>query len=135
MPNNYAKKSKKFFSTLCSTFHHFNCVTLNKNLNSQFYKNWLCNLCADSTFPFQTVSDSEQDKLFSFDLDFSNLNPIYLNDVFKNADDNDNELNINDTYIDTNEAKVILRQNRTKQFSSLCVNARLLVNPTNFAKF
>ena len=121
--------------TLCSTFYHFNCVNLNKNLNSQFYKNWLCNLCADSTFPFQTVSDSELDKLFSFNLDFPNLNPTYLNDVFKNADDNDDEMNINDTYIDTNEAKVILKQNRTKQFSSLCVNARSLVNPTNFAKF
>ena len=48
----------------------------------------MCNLCADSTFPFQTVRDSELDKLFSFDLDFPNLNPTYLNDVFKNADDN-----------------------------------------------
>ena len=66
---------------------------------------------------------------FSFDLDFPNLNPTYLNDVFKNADDNDDELNIDDTYIDTNEAKVILGQNRTYQFSSLYVNARSLVNP------
>ena len=131
---NLQKNQKILNCTLCGTFHHFNCDNLNKNLNSQFY-NWLFNLCADSTFPFQTVSDSELDKLFSFDLDFPNLNPTYLNDVFKNADDNDDELNINDTYIDTNEAKVILRQNRTKQFSSLCVNARLLVNPTNFAKF
>ena len=95
--------------TLCSAFHHFNCVNLNKNLNSQFYNNWLCNLCADSTFPFPTVSDCELDKLFSFDLDFPNLKPTHLNDVFKNADDNDDELNINDTYIDANEAKVILR--------------------------
>ena len=129
------KNQKILNCTLCSTFHHFNCVNLNKNLYSQFYKNWFCNLCADSTFPFQTVSDSELEKLFSFDHDFPNLNPTYLNDAFKNADDNNDELNINDTYIDTNEAKVILRQNRTKQFSSPYVNARSLVNPTNFAKF
>ena len=82
----------------------------------------------------QTISDSELDKLFSFDLDFPNLN---LNDVFKNADNSDDggERNINDSYIDPNEDKIILRQNRTNQFSSLCINVRSLVNPTSFAKF
>ena len=120
---NFGKNQKILNCTLCNTFHYFNCVNLNKKLNSQFYKNWQCNLCADSTFHFQTVSDSEPDTLFSFDLGFSNLNPTYLTDVIKNFENNDdNDLNINDSYRDTNEAKVTLRQNKSKQFSLLCVN-------------
>jgi len=112
---------------------------LNKDLNNQFYSNWLCKKCAQATFLFQCLSDSEFNSVNSYNTNKSKLPSsaylmIYLQ-LMKtvNIDSEDNNIVPQDYYIDIKEANNIYITEIQKLFINLHVWS--LLNPANFTKF
>jgi len=78
--------------------------------------------CAINTFPFQNVRDNEFNDIFTIHTEIICLSFNYLNALFNNIEKIEHvEMSISDSYIDSEEANIILKQHKHSNFFSICV--------------
>ena len=136
--------------SFCSLVFHQRCLVSNMSINGNICvsnSNYMCHNCATAIFPFFSLTNEELLEEFSsaFRISASMLNDMFsdsehLNncDVNFNEDDISNNI-LKDVYVTANEATRFLLDpaenvNNNYRFSTLCVNARSIVNPVNFTK-
>ena len=112
------------------------------------YNNYTCHNCATAVFLFHFLSDK---KLMEEFFSGSEINASLLNEIFTesgqltNCDvdfNDDEEISgnmIKEVYISAKEVNEFLENpgeniNNNCRSSTLCINARSIVNPTNFSK-
>ena len=134
----------------CQQLKHFTCLKdfalpLTELKKLGLYglpKKWICNSCTAFILPFYSLSNNDFQNLFK-NYNLNQLSSFELNDLFSNttldlnfskSEDEANSLSLlNDTYLTTKDLNQLTSQ-KNKQFSSLCINIRSLVNPQNFSK-
>ena len=136
--------------SLCSLVFHQKCLVSNISINGNICvsnTNYMCHNCATAIFTFFSLTNEELlEEFFSaFRISASMLNNVFsdsehLNncDVNLNEDDINNNI-LKDMYVTANEATRFLLDpaenvNNNYRFSTLCVNARSIVNLVNFTK-
>jgi len=107
------------------------------------HNDFLCQTCAGLIFPFHNINNTELIQIHNTNSKIE-LNTFTLNQLFTETNDSNTEQNnslstniLNDTYVTSDEARLLLINNADKQnhsFSTICVNARSLMNPHNFTK-
>ena len=135
------KKQQYIDCSLCSQHYHVQCLNNSSSIKTKD-KNSICFQCL-AVFPFQSLDNNEISNLFKKNALQSNEqhNVDRLNDLFSEISDNtpnslDSHSTIeNKTYLTTNKAASLLSSFAENSFSSLCINIRSLINPTNFTKF
>ena len=144
--------NNQYFLTcnFCQQLKHFTCLKdfalpLTELKKLGLYglpKKWICNSCTAFILPFYSLSNNDFQNLFK-NYKLNQLSSFELNDLFSNTtldlnfskcEDGANSISIlNDTYLTTKDLNQLTSQ-KNKQFSSLCINIRSLVNPQNFSK-
>ena len=126
----------------CKLSYHKTCNKLQASVNI-LYNDFLCQSCACLIFPFHKISDADIFEMFNpkatTDINANVLNQLFTETLDSENIDNDfNYTNVlNDLYVDAEEAKSLLNNNSTKNnhsFTTMCINARSLINPLNFTK-
>ena len=136
--------------SLCYLTFHQKCLASELSMNEYTFvsnNNYTCQNCATEVFPFHFLSDKELMKKF---FSGSEINASLLNKIFTesgqltncNVDFNDDEEisdnMIKEAYISAKEVYEFLENpgeniNSNYRFSTLCINACSIVNPTNFS--
>ena len=149
---NATSKQNFVVCDLCSPTFHKKCLGSNSllNKNTSISANYICQACAHVVFVFHSLSSKELQKEFNADFE---INSLLLNEIFTDPEHvndcdvdcgGDNEINSNllkDDYVSTEKVNSFLMTDNPKeimtnsyQFSTLCINARSIVKPTNFTE-
>ena len=145
--------SKQRYTTcsLCYLTSHQKCLGSDLSMNEYTFvsnNNYTCQNCATEVFPFHSLSDKEfMEEFFSgFEINASLLNEIFTEsgqltncDIDFNNDEEISDNMIKEVYISAKEVNEFLENpgeniNNNFRFSTLYINARSIVNPTNFSK-
>ena len=146
--------SKQSYTT-CSLYYltfHQKCLASDLSMNEYtfvFKNNYTCQNCATAVFPFHSLSGKElMEEFFSgFEINALLLNEIFTEsgqltncDVDFNDDKEISDNMIKEVYISAKKVNKFLENpsgeniHKNYRFSTLCINARSIVNPTNFSK-
>ena len=150
---NVTSKQKYVVCGLCSLTYHVKCLKSNLSLNKNnliSVVNYTCQTCMQVVFPFHFLSNKELKKEFTTNFE---INSLWLNEMFADPEHvnncdmdpgSDDEININllkDVYISAEEVNSYFVNDNLQetssnnyQFSTLCINARSIVNPVNFTR-